>query len=50
MMLPSGNDAAQCLCENLGELLRRKREPSESLVVSNISISNKKKKKNSRTA
>ena len=45
MMLPSGNDAAQCLCENLGQLLRKRREPGESLLISNLSISNKKKKK-----
>ena len=45
MMLPSGNDAAQCLCENLGQLLRRRREPSDDLIESKVSVIKKKKKK-----
>lgn len=47
MMQPSGNDAAQCLCENLGQLIKRRHEgnnPNENPAISKSTAKKKKKK------
>lgn len=45
MMLPSGNDAAQCLCENLGKMLKLERGRQLGQPIKKSKIKKKKKLK-----